>query len=184
MKDTYAAFEKAAEEARGWLQAEIAGLRTGRVTPDLVTQVPVEHYGARTPLQGLANVSSADARTLVIAPWDPSAVPAIEKALSAAQLGAQPAVDGEVVRLSFPSLTEEAREQTVKTLHGKAEEARVRLRQARDDALAGLQQEKKKGDITEDHFYQGKKRLDERIDAANAALAEIVAGKEREVVSL
>src|SRR5688572_13510979 len=107
LDDSYKHFKAAHTEAVGWLQKEISSLRTGRVKTNLIESLPVEHYGARTPLQGLASISSSDPRTLVISPWDPTALPAIEKAITAAQLGVQPIVDGKLIRLSFPSLTEE-----------------------------------------------------------------------------
>ena len=174
-------FEAAGQEAQAWLAGEIATLRSGRVTPDLVERIPVDYYGSRTPLQGLASISNSDARTLVISVWDAGAVTAIAKALTTAALGAQPAIDGSVVRLVFPSLTEEIREETVKMVYRRAEEARVRLRQARDEALKQFKEEKEAGQITEDDFFEGKKKLDEMIDAGNRALEAIAAKKEADV---
>lgn len=181
MSDFYEIFAGAKSETREWFINGIAGVRTGRVTPDIVERIPVEHYGARTPLNGLASVSNSDARTLVISPWDGGAAPAIKKALTEANLGVQPSKDGEIIRLVFPSLTEEIRKQTVKILHNKVEEARVRLRQARDEALKLLKEEKEAGNETEDNFYNGKKKLDEMIDAANAEIEQIAAKKEEDI---
>lgn len=178
LESAYKKFEVGKEEALEWLWKETAHLRTGRVKPDLVDAVPIEHYGARTPLKGLASVSNSDARTLVISPWDPSAVAAIKKALTEAQLGVQPAEDGRVVRLAFPSMTDEVREQTVKRLHKQAEEARVRLRRARDVALSMVRNEKQESVITEDDFYEGKEKLDTLIDEANEVISKLVSKKE------
>ena len=178
---SYTAFSESAEEAVSWLTGEIAGLRTTRVAPALVEGISIEHYGTRTPLSGLASISSADARTLVIAPWDESAIVPIEKAVTDAQLGVNPSVDGKVIRLAFPSLTEEMRQQTTKQLHQKAEEARVRLRKARDDALGAIKREQKAGDLTEDDLYDGKKELDTRIDTKNKEIEELVTKKEAEI---
>lgn len=180
-QDIYDIFEEARIEATGWFSSEIVGMRTGRVTPDLVERIPVEHYGSRTPLKGLASINNLDARTLVVAPWDGGAAGAIEKALSEANLGAQPNLDGQIIRLVFPSLTEEMREQTIKMLHKKIEEARVRLRQARDDALKLLREEREEGSVTEDDFYATKKRLDELIDEANAEIEKIADKKEEDI---
>lgn len=181
LESAYKKFESGKTEALEWLRHESANLRTGRVKPDLVDSIAVEHYGTRTPLKGLASISNSDARTLVIAPWDPSAIASIKKALTEAQLGVQPVEDGRMVRLAFPSMTDEIREQTAKLLHKKAEEARVRLRRARDEALSTVRQEKQGRVITEDDFYEGKKTLDERIDEANEEISTLVSKKEDEI---
>ncbi len=174
-------FNLGKEEALEWFQLETVSLRSGRVKPDLVTKLQVEHYGTRNPLQSLAGISSIDARTLAISPYDPGTIRAIEKALADADLGVNPTVDGQIIRLSFPSLTEEVRERTVKQLHKKAEEARVRLRQARDEALKMVREEKEASTITEDDFYNGKEKLDEMIQAANEEIEQLMQKKEEEV---
>ncbi len=181
LENSYKHFEQARGEALDWFRNEIVGLRTGRVKTGLIETIQVEHYGARTPLKGVASITLSDARTIVITPWDPTAVPAIEKAVTGANLGVQPIVDGKIIRVAFPSLSEEMREQTVKQLHKKAEEARVRLRKARDESLSQLKTDKQSSDITEDDFYDGKKKLDDMIDEQNKAIAEIIEQKEAEI---
>ena len=181
LSNIYDLFDEAKDEAMQWFQGEIATLRTNRVTANLIERIPIEHYGSRTPLQGLASVSNADARTLVISSWDPGAIESIEKSLTEANLGVQPQVDGGVVRLVFPSLTDEMRERTVKTLHQRAEEARVRLRQARDEALKLLKEEKEAGEVTEDDFYDGKKKLDELIEQANSEIEHKAEKREADI---
>lgn len=181
LQDAYDLFEVGKQEAMEWFSNEIAGLRTGRVKPDLITKVQVEHYGTRNPLQSLASVSSTDARTLLISPYDPSAIKAIDKAITDADLGVNPTVDGHVIRLSFPSLTEEIRERTVKQLHKKAEEARIRLRQIRDEALKMIREEREDGKLPEDDFYNGKDKLDELIHQANEEIENSVKKKEDEI---
>jgi ribosome recycling factor len=177
-------FEVGKQEAFEWFGKEIAGLRSGRVRPDLLINISVEHYGTRNPLQSLASVSSLDSRTILISPWDKSAVVAIEKALTQANLGAMPTVDGQVIRLSFPSLTSEVRETTIKQLHKKAEEARVRLRVTRDEALKMVKQAKEDGAISEDDFYKDKDGLDELIGKANKEIEDVVIKKEAEISTL
>jgi len=177
----YKKFDVASEQALDWFQNELAGLRTGRVRTTSIEALQVEQYGVRTPLQGLASISMSDARTVVIAPWDPSALAGIEKAINDAQIGVQPVVDGKVIRLSFPSLNEEMREHTVKLLHKKAEETRVKLRQARDESLSEIKKEKEVSTITEDDFYEGKNNLDELINKANATIAASAKKKEDEI---
>ena len=181
LKEKFDLFELQKSEIINWYTEEIAGIRTGRVTPGLVENINVDHYGAKTPVSGLASINNSDARTLVVSPWDKGATQAIEKALTEAELGVMPSVDGEVIRIVFPSMTEEAREQTTKQLHNKTEEARVRLRQARDEVLREIKEEKEKSDLTEDDFYEGKKTLDDLIEKANKSLEEATNKKEEEI---
>lgn len=184
LNDAYKTFDKSAKESLEWLRAEVAALRTGRVTPQTVNNIVVEHYGTRMPLQGLASVGSLDARTLQISPYDQSAIVSIEKAIIETQLGVQPVVDGKLIRLSFPTLSEEVRETTIKQLHKKAEETRIRLRQARDESISLLNAEKKQGELTEDDLYGGREELNKRIDTANKEVEEVVKTKEVEIRTL
>jgi len=181
LQSSYTHFETKAADALDWLKGETRGLRTGRVKPDLLEGIFVEQYGTQTPLKGVASISNSDARTIVISPWDPSVIPSIKKSITQADLGVQPIEDGRVIRLSFPSLTEELREQTIKMLHKKAEEGRIRLRRSRDEALEILKKDKSAGDITEDDFYEGKEHLDELIDKANDSIADLIKRKEEEI---
>lgn len=174
-------FKAVQTETRDWFLKEIAGLRSGRITPDMVSSLPVEHYGTRNSLNALASVSNLDARTLLISPWDKSAVSAIEKALSEANLGALPTVDGSVIRLNFPAPTQEVREQTIRHLHKKGEEARVRLRVGRDEALKIIKKAKDDSKISEDEFYVGKEKLDKLIVNGNDVIAADTQKKEAEI---
>jgi ribosome recycling factor len=175
-------FSGAKEETLTWFKTEIASLRSGRVKPDVINSLMVDHYGTRNQLNSIASVSSSDARTLVVSPWDKGALVAIEKAITEANLGVSPSVDGQVIRLAFPSLTQEVREHTIKQLHKKAEEARVRLRVARDEALKTLKKDKEEADISEDDFYKGKENLDSLIGKANEEI-QAAADKKQEEIS-
>ncbi len=177
-------FNEASDEALEWFEKEISGLRSGRVKPALVDSIQVELYGSRNPIKGLASVSNMDARTILISPWDKNAIPAIEKAITEANIGVMPTVDGSNIRLAFPSLTEEVRAQTIKTLHAKAEETRIRMRQGRDEALRLLKQEKEKGDISEDDFYGGKKHLDELIAKVQTVIEERTKAREVDIKTI
>jgi ribosome recycling factor len=184
LEAAYDHFDEGKYEAIEWFKGEIVALRTGRVKPDLVDALVVEHYGTRMPLKGVATISNADARTLVVAPWDPSALTSIKKAITEANIGVQPTEDGKVVRLSFSTLTDEVREQTIKVLHKKAEEARVRLRRVRDEALNLLKKDKQESVITEDDWYDGKEKLNDLIDKANSEIDEVVEKKEAEIKTI
>lgn len=184
IQDAVNHFQSSQAEAMEWLKHELVGLRSGRVKPDSVENIQVDSYGTRSPLKSLASVSSSDARTLVVSPWDKNLIVSIEKAITEANLGVNPTVDGSIIRLVFPSLTEEVRQKTLKVLHSKAEEARIRLRQGRDEALKLIKTEKEAGDLTEDDFYNGRERLDKQIDAANEQVATIVKAKEQEIMTI
>src|SRR5688572_13918081 len=184
LQNAYDIFTEAHAQAIEWFKQEISTLRTGRIKPDLLEALPVEHYGARTPIKGLASITNSDARTLVISPWDPGAVTAIKKAITEANIGVQPTEDGKVIRLSFPMQTEEGRAQTIKILHKKAEEARIKLRQARDEGLSLMKTERQDSVITEDDFYSGKEKLDKMITEANEEIAALVEKKEQEIQTI
>jgi ribosome recycling factor len=177
-------FTTAQEEAFNWFESEIAGLRSGRVKPAIIEDISVEVYGSKNPIKSVASVSNMDARTLVVSPWDKSTIPAIEKAIIEANVGVMPTIDGAVLRLSFQSLTEEVRLQTIKALHAKAEETRIRMRKGRDEALKFLKNEKEAGNISEDDFYGGKKHLDELIGKAQDTLEERIKTKETEIKTI
>jgi ribosome recycling factor len=125
-----------------------------------------------------------DARTILVSPWDKGAISAIEKAIIEANIGVMPTIDGSNIRLAFPTLTEEVRNQTIKVLHAKAEESRIRMRQGRDEALRLLKQEKEKGTISEDDFYGGKKHLDELITKASGEIEERIKTKEQDIKTI
>lgn len=177
-------YRRSEDEALSWFQGEIAGLRSGRVKTELIESIPVEAYGSITPLKGLASITVSDARTLVISPWDRNTIPEIERVLTESDLGINPVVDGTIIRIIFATLTEEVRDRTIKILHKKAEEARVRLRQGRDDALRILKEEKEKGEIPEDDFFNDRKELDHMISVSNDTIARTVDQKEVEIRSL
>lgn len=180
----YHKFEEAKGNTLEWFRGELAGIRTGRVKPDMMAAIQVEHYGSRNPLQGLASVSSLDARTVLISPWDPSSTAAIEKAIIAANMGAQPVVDGKNIRLAFPSLTEEIRGRTIKQLHQKAEEGKQRLRDGREEGIKILKADKQTSAITEDDFYEGREYLDKLIHDVNQEIEVLVEKKEAEIKTI
>lgn len=177
-------FNATKDEAIEWFEKEIVGLRSGRVKPVLVESIQVELYGSRNPLKGLASVSNMDARTILVSPWDKNAINAIQKAITEANIGVMPTVDGSNIRLSFPPLTEEVRNQTIKVLHAKAEESRIRMRQGRDEALRLLKNEKEKGTLSEDDFYGGKKHLDELIGKAQLEIEARIKTKEQDIKTI
>lgn len=169
------------KETEEWLSRELSGVRTGRATPTLLDGVKPEAYGARTPLRELASVSVEDARTLRVIPWDAGLVKAIEKGITDADLGVGVATDDQGLRVSFPELTHERREQLMKIAGDKTEQARVTLRSHRTDALKALEAAEKAGGMGEDEVARLKTEIQKLIDAGNDALLEIFKRKESEI---
>lgn len=181
LTNVYKDFESHITATLSWLRDEIVSLRTGRVVPAMIEDIMIEQYGTKMPLKGVASITNADARTLMVSAWDAAIVPEIEKAITDANLGVAPIVDGSNVRLSFPALTEEGREDTVKVLHRQAEEARIRLRKGRDEGIKTMKSKKEDGEISEDDMRRGKQKLDEMIQTANKEIEGIVQQKEIEI---
>ncbi len=180
MTDSAAKFAKVVEH----LEAELAGIRSGRATPALVEHVKVEAYGTLTPLIELASITAPEPRLIVVSPWDKSIVKDAEKALQAANLGVNPSVDGVVIRLNFPSLTEERRKELVKMVQHKLEEARVSVRGVREDILKELKAQKADGSLSEDAFFASQKELQTLVDKQNDTIKQMGEQKEQEIMTI
>lgn len=172
--------KKKITETEDWLSRELSGVRTGRATPTLLDGVKPEAYGVRTPLAQLANVSVEDARTLRVIPWDASLIKNIEKGITDADLGVGVATDDQGIRVTFPELTAERRQQLSKLAGQKTEDARVTMRAHRTEALKDIEALQKEG-MAEDLAKRQKEELQKMIDAGNDALAEILERKEKEI---
>lgn len=169
------------KETEEWLTRELSGVRTGRATPTLIDGVKPEAYGTRTSLRELASVSVEDARTLRVIPWDKSLTKTIEKGITDADLGVGVSTDDQGLRVSFPELTSERREQLTKIARDKAEQAKVTLRQHRTDALKALETAEKAGGMGEDELKRLKVELQKLIDAGNDSLLKVLERKEEEI---
>lgn len=166
------------------LQDDLLGIRTGRASPSLVERLPVEYYGAMTPLNQMASIAAPEPRLLVIRPWDPSALTDIERALLKSDLGLTPMNDGKLIRLNIPRLTEERRRELVRIVARRVEEARVAIRNLRRDALQDLKDFEKEKMISEDDFYRGKDSVQELTNEFIAKIDEIGQRKEEEVMEI
>jgi len=166
-----------------WLEKEFAAIRTGRATPALLDGVRVEAYGSMMPLNQVGSVGVEDARTIRIAPWDTTMIAAIERALRDADLGVSVMTDSAGVRVVFPELTGERRQQLKKLAKGKLEEARIAVRGARDDAQKEIERKFKDGDISEDDKFAQKERLQKLVDESNRALEVLFDKKDHELDS-
>ncbi len=166
------------------LKGDLAGIRTGRATPALVQGVRVEYYGVPTPLNQLATISAPEPQLLTIRPYDPSTLGAIEKAILKSELGLTPNNDGRIIRLAIPRLTEERRQELVKVVNRRLEEARVAIRNVRRDILNDLRFFEKEKEISEDDFHRGKDDLQELTDKYVEQVGEIGKRKEQEILEV
>lgn len=163
---------------------DFAGVRTGRASSSMVEKLRVDYYGAEAPLQQLASFSVPEARLLIISPFDKGSMKAIEKAIQNSDLGINPSNDGQVIRLSFPPLTEERRRGYVKMVKGKAEDARVALRNLRRDARKDLEAFEKDGDIGTDELERAEKDLEKITQEHVAEIDRLLAHKEHELLEV
>lgn len=169
--------------AKEWLTREFQGLRTGRATPAILDSVIVQAYGGVVPLKQVATIGIEDARSLRVQAFDPSIIKDIEKAVTAADLGVGVGSDAAGVRVSFPELTSERREQLIKLAKGKLEEARTTVRGGRDDCWKDIQEQEKAGTITEDDKFRLKDEMQKKVDAMNEELQKLFEKKEMEMQS-
>ena len=169
------------QKAIGHLHQELQSVRTGRANPAMVEDLPIEAYGAQQALKTLASISTPDARTIQIEPWDASVVPGIEKGLMAADLGMTPTVDGKIVRLNIPMMTDEMRQKMVKQVGEKMESARISVRQVREDVKKKI--EKQEG-IGDDEKHGQLAALDKHVKEMNGQIEEIGKKKEEEITTV
>ena len=165
-----------------WLTREFASIRTGRAAPNLLDAVQVTAYGSRMPLNQTANVSVEDARTLRVTPFDAALIKEVEKGITDADLGVGITAGETSVRVSFPELTGERRQELVKVAKHKLEEARTAVRAARDDVWSDIQKQERDGAISEDDKFRLKEEMQKLVDDANKNLEHAFEQKEQEVL--
>ncbi len=170
------------EKATGYLVHEFATIRTGKASPALVENIDVEAYGSMMKLKQIASISTPEPRMLVISPFDASTVQAIEKAIRESKIGINPAVDGKIIRLPIPMLSEERRRDLVKTCKTIAEETRVRIRSSRRDAMDALKKGEKDGSIGEDDLGKFEKDVQKLTDDFVKKVDDTFAAKETDIM--
>jgi ribosome recycling factor len=166
----FSKFKTDTDKVADWLRGEYKGIRTGMASPALLDRVRVEAYGELMPIVQIATIGMEDARTVRISAWDMSLAKEIEKAISSSDLGVSTAVDDRGVRVSFPELTSERREQLVKLVRDKLEDARVSLRSLRDEVWDDIQASERKKEISEDEKFRYKDEMQKLVDETNKAL--------------
>lgn len=177
LRDTEDKMQKAVSVNR----EELGSIRSGRASPALLNRITVDYYGTKVPLNQVANLSVPEPRLLVIAPYDPNSISAIEKAILASDIGITPNNDGTVVRLAFPQLTEERRKEMIRLAHTRAEEGRVSIRNLRRHAKQELEKMKKDGSLSEDEERHAEAALQKLTDRYIAAVDANLEHKETEL---
>lgn len=167
--------------AKEWLSREYQGLRTGRATPAILDGISVQAYGSMMPLKQVATIGIQDARSLLVQAFDPGIVKDIEKAIQQADLGVGVGSDAAGVRVTFPELTSERREQLVKLAKGKLEDARTTVRQAREECWKDIQDQEKEGTVSEDDKFRLKEDMQKKVDTMNEELEKSFEKKESEM---
>ena len=177
-------FTKKMDRTLDYLGEEFDAVRAGRANPRVLDRITVEYYGSETALNGVATISSPDARTLVIQPWDSKLLKDIQKAIQTSDLGINPQTDGRVIRLVFPQLTEERRKDLIKQVKKYAEEAKVALRNIRRDGMDYVKKLKKNSEITEDDQKKAEKDLQDLLDQYIKKVDVVLAAKEKELMAI
>lgn len=166
------------------LSEEFGAVRAGRANAKVLDRITVEYYGSETPLAGVATISSPDARTLVISPWDTKLLKDIQKSIQMSDLGINPQNDGRVIRLTFPQLTEDRRKELVKQIKKYAEDAKVAMRNIRRDGMDYVKKLKKNSEITEDEQKKAEKDLQDMLDKYIKKVDDATAAKEKELMAI
>ncbi|RJQ44188.1 MAG: ribosome recycling factor [Gaiellales bacterium] len=172
------------DKAVATCQHEFNTVRTGRASTALLDRITVDYYGTRTPLKQLANISTPEARLLVVTPYDKSAMKEIEHAILESELGLNPNNDGNVIRLAIPELTEERRRELVKVVKGLAENARVAVRNVRRHVLQDIKDLQKGGEISEDELHWAEDEMQKVTDAHTEKVDEMLKHKEEEILEV
>lgn len=166
------------------LQSQLSSIRAGRANPQLVENILVSAYGQKVPLKQIANIAVVDASLITVKPWDKGNTETVYKDLSASDIGINPILDGDLIRLPVPQLTEERRQEYVKLMKNMLEDARISVRQVRKDIIIGMEQQLDAKQITEDQMKANEKQLQQMVDEANNQIEEIGKEKEKELLSV
>ena len=176
--------EERAEKTLNSLENEYSAIRAGRANPKILDRIEVEAYGGMSKLIELGNVSALDARCLQINLWDKSLLKAVEKAILQSNIGITPTNDGQVIRLVFPVMTEERRKELVKQIKKMGEEAKVAVRNSRRDAMDAIKKMKTAKELSEDEAAGCEADVEKAVSATMAKLENVIANKEKELMSI
>lgn len=184
INDTLNDLRTANGKAHDALKRELSRLRTGRASADLLDSLRVDYYGTPTPISQMANIAAPEARLLTIKPWDRASIKLIEHAIVTSPLGLNPQNDGELIRLPIPALTEERRKEFAKLARGHGEDAKVAIRKARNECKELLQAIEKDGEASQDDVQRAMKAMEEIVKEGTTTVDEIVASKEKDIMTV
>ena len=184
MSTDYTEFESKMKKTASVLTEQYDSVRAGKANPAVLDRITVDYYGSPTPIQQIASVSTPDARSLLIQPWDGSVLKGIEKAILASDLGINPQNDGKSIRLNFPQLTEERRKELVKQIHKYSETGKVAIRNIRRDAMEAFKKKQKASEITEDDLKVAEKDLQKLTDDMCKEVDALLEKKEKELMAV
>ncbi len=184
MSDYIAPYNEKMGKTIGVLKSDLAAIRAGRANPAVLDRITVDYYGTPTPINQMAALSVAEARVLVIQPWDASTIGTIEKAIHASDIGINPSNDGRVIRLAFPQLTEERRKDLVKEIKSIGENSKVAIRAIRRDGIENFKKLKKSNDLTEDDQTLLEKDIQDLTDKRIKEIDDLVKDKEKEILEI
>ncbi len=182
--DLFEDAERRMQKAIEALKQDVNAIRAGRASSSLIDRITVEYYGAPTPINQVASVSTPEARLLVIQPWDRKLLADIEKAIQKSDLGINPNNDGQVIRLNIPPMSEERRRDLVKTLHKKLDEHKVAIRNVRRDIQDKLRDREKKKEVSEDELKRSTERLQKLTDRYVDEMDKVGKAKESEILEV
>ncbi len=163
---------------------QLATIRTGNATPSILESLRVDYYGTSTPIQQVASISAPEARLLVVQPWDKTVVSEVAKAIQASELGLNPQVEGQVIRIPIPPLSEERRKDLVKLVKKYGEEGKVALRNIRRDVNDELKKAEKAKEISEDQMHNGFDSIQKLVEKYSKNIDDLIAKREAEVMEV
>ena len=184
MKNNYPELSEKITKATNYFIDDLGSIRAGRASTTVLNKISVDYYGTMTPVSQVAAVSTPDARTIMIQPWDASLIKEIEKAILASELGINPQNDGKAIRLSFPQLTEDRRKELTKTVAKKSEDCKVVIRGIRRDEIEKYKAMKKKSEITEDDLKNIEKEIQDIVDSSIEEVDTIADKKNKEIMEI
>ena len=184
LKDEYKRYEEKMKKSIVSVANDFAAVRAGRANASVLNRIMVDYYGTPTPINQVGSIGSPDPRTLIITPWDGSALKNIEKAILESDLGINPQNDGKCIRLAFPQLTEERRKDLVKQIRKYAEGGKVAIRNIRRDAIENFKKQQKNSEITEDEMKIVEKDMQKLTDDSCKELDKLLENKEKELMSV
>lgn len=184
INEVFQELQDATEKSHESLRTQLGKLRTGRAHPGMLDSVRVDYYGSKTPIAQMAAVGVPEPRMLTVKPWEKNQVQAIDKAIRESDLGLNPQVDGDLIRVPVPPLSEDRRKELTKIAKKYGEDCKIAIRKARHDALDMISEMKKSGDASEDEAERAKKKVEDVVSGSVSAVDDLVSSKEKEILTV